>query len=144
MAKKTRKATTKSKRKPKAIAKARGKAKKKMKAAAPAKKKTVANRRKHRRFEPKSLWVTERNGDYQFVIPARDISEGGVFLAGRLKSEQPASRLTLHLGSQGSIELAARQVHDRILSDAIGTGYQFTEVSQLQAKALKSYLRNLD
>lgn len=141
MKKKTKKAATKSQKKTMHKAGSR----KTAKAAKRAVKRTkAANRRKHRRFAPKALWVTERNGDYQYTVPAKDISEGGVFLAGRLKTSNPISQLTIRLGDLGSVQLAARQVHDLVDNGSCGTGYQFTDVSQAQAKLLRGYCRNLD
>lgn len=104
----------------------------------------LANRRKHRRYEPKNLWVTELNGDYQFVARAADISEGGIFLAGRLKTASNASMLKIHLGNEESLQVVAMPIHDRIATNSYGAGYEFSELSPIQAKALRSYLRNLD
>ena len=102
------------------------------------------NRRKHRRFKIQNLWVTERNGDYEFVIPATDLSEGGIFLQGRLKTGATQSTLTMNLDGVGQLQVSAKQVHDVISENFYGTGYKFTDISKPQVSALRNYLRNLD
>ncbi|MBI3555613.1 MAG: PilZ domain-containing protein [Deltaproteobacteria bacterium] len=104
----------------------------------------VSNRRKFRRYPASNLWVTELSGDYQFTANASDISEGGIFLKSRLKTTSAASQLTLHLGSQGSLEVMAKPVHDRIASGTYGAGYEFMSMSATQMKTLRGFLRNLD
>lgn len=103
-----------------------------------------ANRREFRRRVTRNLWVTEFSGDFQFVLPAGDISEGGIFLKGRMmSSSSEPSRLRLHFGKQ-SFEVSAQPVYDRIGKGSYGTGYQFLELSDGQAKTLRGLLRDLD
>ena len=96
-------------------------------------------RRKFKRVSLKNLWVTELNGDYRFVAIARDISEGGIFLKGRLKISQEPSVLQLPLDGR-SVELTALPIYDRLSSSGYGTGYRFVNLSATQAKELRSFI----
>ena len=129
----------------------------KKKAAAPARKAKVkaktklpkpkaSNRRKHRRHPTPNLWVTELRGDYQFVVPAINISEGGVFLKGRLKTDTSHARLSccIPMGKGEMLEIEAKPVHDMIGDDTCGAGYQFVALSQTQSRLLRGFLRNLE
>ncbi len=146
MAKAAKKKTTAPKKRAKSVATRKAKVAKKTKRVKmkKASRKAAPNRRMHRRFEPKNLYVTELNGDYQFVARATDISEGGIFLAGRLKTASNASMLKIHLGNDESLQIVAMPVHDRISTDSYGAGYKFSELSPMQTKVLRSYLRDLD
>ena len=104
----------------------------------------ISNRRKFKRFPTPSLWVTELSGDYEFTANASDISEGGIFLKARIKTTSDVSKLTLHLGNQGALEVMAKPIHDRIAGDSYGAGYEFTDMSSMQMKTLRGFLRNLD
>ncbi|MBI3543762.1 MAG: PilZ domain-containing protein [Deltaproteobacteria bacterium] len=144
MAKKTKKTAKKNKKmakpmrkKPAMKAKGKGKAK-------ASNKKKMLNRRKHRRIEPKNLWVTERNGEYQFSAQVADISEGGIFLKGRLMTSLMMSEMSIPLGDGMALEVTAKPVHDRVRETSYGAGYKFVEMSKNQAKLLKGLLRNLD
>lgn len=108
------------------------------------KSRSSANRRESRRYTVQNLWIKEFAGDYQFVVPAENLSEGGIFLRGRLKTTVGVSQLTIPLGENGTLKVSARPVHDRISRDSYGTGYKFDELSGAQAKALKGFLRDLD
>jgi hypothetical protein len=141
MTKKTKK-TKKRKAAPKRAAKASRKPKIKMRKGTIARK--IKNRRSHRRIMPKNLWVTEFSGDYQYIAQAGDLSEGGIFLKNRFKSENEASQLVFKLGKLGSIELEATPLYDRRAGTSFGTGYRFTRVTSNQAKALRSFLRNFN
>lgn len=101
-----------------------------------------AERREFRRVQARNLWVTELSGDYQFVAQARDISEGGIFLTGRLKTSQTPSILRLQINGQ-SLELTAQPVYDQVSKGAYGTGYRFLEVSVSQAKTLRGLLTGM-
>lgn len=103
-----------------------------------------ANRRMHRRYTTRNLMVTELAGDYRYVVPAVDISEGGIFLKGRLKTSRSDSRLVIPMKDLTTVELTAKPIYDRLGTNAYGTGYEFVAVTSAQAKALKSLLRNLD
>lgn len=139
--KKSAKAKTKTKklRRPKLVAKKKAQKAKKPKV------QKVSNRRKHRRHPTTNLWVTERQGDFQFVAAASDISEGGIFLQGRLKTTRAPSQLSVHLGnSLGTLDIEAQAVYDRLNKNGYGTGYRFTQLTSTQIKALKSFLRDLN
>lgn len=156
MAKAKKKTATKTKNKPakrsapKAKAKAKPKAKAKAKPASVKKKKAAvkkaaaSNRRVHKRYVAKNLFVTEHSGDYQFVVAAGDISEGGIFLKGRLKTGAGPSEITIPMGAEGSLRIVATPVYDRLTKESCGTGYRFESLSAAEMKSLKSLLRNLN
>lgn len=103
------------------------------------------NRRKHRRHNTNNLWVTELSGDYQFVVAAGDISEGGIFLKSRMKTSPSPSELLIPMGTaMGTMQVTAKPVYDRLTKETYGTGYEFAELSAAQMKSLRGFLRNLD
>lgn len=99
-------------------------------------------RREFRRINARNLWVTELSGDYQFVAQARDISQGGIFLNGRMKTSQTPSIIRIQFNGQ-PIELMAQPVYDQVSNKDYGTGYQFMNMSVALAKTLKSFLSSL-
>lgn len=150
--KKSNKAGKKAAAKPRAKAKAIAAKKKGAKVAAPkkgaarklAKRTAAANRRKFRRYATSNLQITEFCGDYRYSLAAGDISEGGIFLKGRMRTSRAPSQLLIHMKELGSMEVTAKPVYDRLSKDSYGTGYQFVDLTPAQAKALKGFLRNLD
>ena len=110
----------------------------------PNKKNPQNERRQHRRYQPQNLVVTEISGEYRFVLQVSDISEGGIFLKGRMKIDSEASEIQIPVGLGKKIEVKAQPLYDRVSDQAYGTGYQFTAMSVAQAKQLRSFLRNLD
>lgn len=99
-------------------------------------------RREFRRISTRNLWVTELSGDYQFVAQARDISQGGIFLSGRMKTSQSPSIIRIQFNGQ-PIELVAQPVYDQVSNKNYGTGYQFLNLTTAQTKTLKSFLSSL-
>lgn len=116
--------------KTKAKAKAKAKPKHTKKTARP------PERRKFKRIAVKNLWVVELRGDYQFVAQAQDLSEGGIFLKGHLKTSDMPSKIRIPLGNQ-TVEVAAIAVRDQISKSNYGTGYQFVGVSKELSKSLR-------
>ena len=108
------------------------------------KKKAESNRRKFARRHTTNLWVTEYSGDYQFIVAAADLSEGGIFLKGRMKTTDQPSELKIHLGTQQSLDVSAEPIYDLSTGRLFGTGYRFVRLSTNQTKVLRSYLRNLE
>ena len=96
-------------------------------------------RRAFKRVSLKNLWVTELSGDYRFVAIARDISEGGIFLNGRLKVSQEASVIQLPLNGR-SVELTAMPIYDRLSKGGYGTGYRFVDLTKTQTKELQRFI----
>ncbi len=140
-------AKMKAKPKSKTAASKKASAKKPMPKKSMSKKSTagkISNRRKFRRYPAPTLWVTELSGEYRFTANATDISEGGIFLKSRMKTTDAPSQLTLHLGNQGSLELMAKPIHDRITGGSYGAGYEFTSMSSMALKTLRGFLRDLD
>lgn len=120
-------------------------AKPKKKVSTRKKKARIENRRQYRRVPATTLWVTEHSGEYVYTFAAANISEGGIFLKGRLKTAAMPSQLRIPLGNAGeALELTARPLHDRLFGESCGTGYEFLEVSPIQRKSLRALLRDLN
>lgn len=110
----------------------------------PAEARTRKERRVSRRFDSPNLVITEHRGDYLFFSQAKNISLGGIFLAGRVKSGTDLSVLRIPIGNGARLDLKARPMHDRILPDSCGTGYRFETLTGEQSRILKGFLRDLD
>ena len=98
------------------------------------------DRRQFIRYSTPDLWVTERSGDYQYIVPALNISEGGIFLKNRLKSHNAICYLTIPLGAN-MLTVEAEPLYDRVAKGVVGTGYQFINLSVLSAQAIREYTR---
>jgi hypothetical protein len=102
------------------------------------------NLRQFRRYPLSGIWVKEYSKDYIYSLEALNMSEGGVFLKGVLKSKGPVSTLNLSLGKNTNLSIEAQPVYDRVSSKEQGTGYQFLNLTKDQSKLLRNFLRNLD
>lgn len=94
------------------------------------------------RYNTPDLLVTERSSDYQYVVPALNISEGGIFLKNRLKTLNATCHLTIPLGAN-TITVGAESVYDNVSKGVTGTGYRFINLSALCTQAIREYTRLL-
>ncbi len=111
-----------------------------------------------RRYITKNLWAKEFCGDFYYVLPVGNLSEGGMFLKGKIKTTNTPSKVVLNLAGN-SLDIQALPVHDAVAdkitggrasnksghkSDRIqrGTGYSFIGVTPNQAKMIRQYLRS--
>lgn len=100
-------------------------------------------RRSDKRFSTLNVWATEKTGDFLFQVKVSNLSEGGCFVEGKLKTKEDPSLLKIsHRGV--SLEIQAQPLHDTVDSDVLGTGYCFINNSPAQMKALRSFLRNFN
>lgn len=103
----------------------------------------AANRRAHPRIATPGLLVTERSGDFEFIVNAGNISEGGIYLMKRLKTTGEPSRLRIHF-SQDTMDVLAQPIHDEVSEKSFGTGYGFIPMSPADSKMLRQHLGDLD
>ncbi|MBI2604736.1 MAG: PilZ domain-containing protein [Deltaproteobacteria bacterium] len=104
-----------------------------------------ANRRAHVRIATSGLLVTERSGEFEFVVNAGNISEGGIYLTKRLKTTDEPSRLRIHF-SKETMDVLAQPIHDEVEvgGKSFGTGYGFIQLSPKDSSTLRQHLGDLN
>lgn len=112
-------------------------------------------RRETRRYSTPNLMVTETTGEFRYSLPAENISEGGIFLSKRLKTNDDPSKLTIHFGEGVNFEVMAQPLYDRIKTEkktvkksekiekSFGIGYCFIQMNEKTQRELKSHIRSL-
>lgn len=88
------------------------------------------------------MHVNEMNGEYLFSYQAINLSEEGVFLAGRLcvSSQEPFSRLHFTLPDGKQLRnITARIVREESRGSRRGCAYEFMNLTELQRLELKRY-----
>ncbi len=103
----------------------------------------AANRRTHVRIATSGLLVTERSGEFEFVVNAGNISEGGIYLTKRLKTTGEPSRLRIHF-SKNTMDVLALPIHDEVGGKSFGTGYGFIGMSPEDLSTLRRHLGDLN
>ncbi len=101
------------------------------------------NRRAHPRIPTSELVVTEWSEDFAFVVNASNISEGGIFLAKRLKTTDTPSHLRIHF-SKSAMDVLAQPIHDEVNKSSFGTGYAFIQMSPEDSRTLRRHLGDLN
>ena len=107
----------------------------------PRKAKSALERRKTKRFELKNLKATEVTGDYIYSVLVKNISEGGIFLGGHLKTNAKQSELTLKISASKRLSLHAEPIYDQ--TKRFGTAYRFIGLNSAQKKSLREFLSKL-
>ena len=103
--------------------------------------KKTLERRKTKRFELKNLKATEVAGDYVYSVLVKNISEGGIFLGGHLKTGAKQSELTLNISAAKRLSLQAEPLYDQ--TKRLGTAYRFIHLNSAQKKSLREFLSKL-
>lgn len=103
----------------------------------------AANRRAHARIATSGLLVTERSREFEFIMNAANISEGGIYLTKRLKTTDEPSRLRIHF-SKNTMDVLAQPIHDEVNGKSFGTGYGFIQMSPEDSKTLRQHLGDLN
>ena len=107
----------------------------------PIEKKKTDNRRSYPRFNVKNLWVKERSGEFEYLTPALNISEGGVLLDRRFKTTDEPSVFFLHK-NKVSLQILAQPLEERSLKPSQrGTAYCFLQLSELDKVKLKTLIK---
>ena len=104
--------------------------------------KIVNERRAHPRHDVKSLWATERSGDFEYRAQVLNISEGGIFLKNRVLSGDDLSTISLKSGKH-QIQVSAQGIREEVSEKTFGVGYFFLNVSKDTSKQLRNLLGNL-
>lgn len=108
--------------------------------ASTSKKKVTNERRAHVRIDTDSLWVVERQGDFEFRAKVANISEGGILLENRLLSENLGSQIIIKT-LKHSLKLDAQGVRQD--SETIGVGYTFLNMNSDSTKQLRGLIATL-
>ncbi len=103
----------------------------------------MLERRNSNRIPLKDIWAKEANGDFQFSLEAKNISEEGVFLLKKLKTndQEAFSQISLMLPNGTAIRnISARMIREVKGGHESGAIFEFLNMSENIRFELKKFI----
>ena len=103
----------------------------------------LLERRNSERASLLGVWVKEENGDYHFSYRACNISDEGIFLENRFKTndQEAFSRLSFVLPNGKAIRnISAKMVREARVGKKTGAVFQFIDLEEQTRIELKKFI----
>ena len=100
-------------------------------------------RRNSNRIQTPHLFVRERNGEYIYNLRAEDLSEEGMFVSGKMLTQEQdyVSYLSFHLPNGSFLnEVPAKMVREERKDNRNGIAYNFVSMDEKSRILLKKFL----